>query len=255
MVTDLRNREVNGGEVKGTLEDGYELCNPAMDEKKYCLAQVDNYMHLSRRNFPHRPPFTLQLEARVSNANAVGTWGFGLWNDPFSLGFGAGGMSRLMPVPPNAAWFFYASTENHLALRDDQPGNGFHVKVFRSPLWPSILSLLGTPGLPALLLPPLARMVRRLSRSVVREASKALDPSVTDWHTYELNWQQGGVSFKIDSTQVYKTDLSPQGRLGLVIWIDNQYFRFDPQGKLGFGYLKIPQDQSLFVRNLMVLDK
>ncbi len=254
MVTDLRNREVNGGEVKGTLEDGYELCNPAMDEKKYCLAQVDNYMHLSRRNFPHHPPFTLQLEARVSNANAVGTWGFGLWNDPFSLGFGAGGMSRLMPVPPNAAWFFYASTENHLALRDDQPGNGFHVKVFRSPLWPSILSLLGTPGLPLLLLPPASRLIRRLSRAVVKEESQQLQVPNNVWHVYRLSWRDDTVSFDMDGKLVYETSLTPQGRMGLVIWIDNQYFRFDPQGKLGFGYLKIPQDQSLFVRNLKVPD-
>src|SRR3970282_1944339 len=48
----------------------------------YRLAQMDDYNQLGRRNFPHRPPFRLDLHARASQTSSPGTWGFGLWNDP-----------------------------------------------------------------------------------------------------------------------------------------------------------------------------
>lgn len=254
MLDDLRSREVNGGRVTRLDEERYQLLIPESHQARYHLAQLDDYMHLTRRQFPHKPPLSLQLEARVFPSDEVhGTWGFGFWNDPFSLGFGAGGMSRLMPVLPNAVWFFYGSEENYLSLRNDQPGAGFHVKSLRSQRLPSILSLLALPALPFLLWRTSTRCLRRLSRALVKEDSKSLEVNTGVWHTYAFEWKKERLIFWVDDREVYQTGVSPQGRMGLVIWIDNQYFRFDPQGKIGFGYLQTPTEHRLLVRNVRVV--
>jgi len=250
MINDLEKREVNGGSINAMPENGSHLRIAKMEGGVYGLAQLDDYMHLPRRKFPHQPPFRLEIEARVSGQNLPGTWGFGLWNDPFAVGFGAGGMSRLLPVAPNAAWFFYGSEENQLSLRDGLPGSGFHAKTYRSPLLPSFLSLAALPVLPLLLWPAAARLLRKLARLVVEEDTKSLDVKVKDWHTYQLDWQKDSVTFAVDRKEVFCTGLSPRGRLGLVIWIDNQYFRFDREGRIGFGFLPTTSSQALFVRNV-----
>jgi hypothetical protein len=252
MSVDLAKRLANGGRVLGSQEDGLRLFLPELPSGKYGLAQVDNYANLSRRKFPYQAPLKLRLEARISDLDLPGTWGFGFWNDPFSFGFGGGGMARLLPVLPNVAWFFYGSQENHLSLRDDQPGCGFHAKTFKSPRFPSISSLLAIPLTPLLFWPATARVIRRLAKLVVKETSTALPVSVNDWHVYELTWFPDHMVFLIDQQTVFQTAISPQGRLGLVIWIDNQYFRFDPNGNFGFGFIEVSKEQWLQLRDLSV---
>jgi hypothetical protein len=39
----------------------------------------------------------------------------------------------------------------------------------------------------------------------------------------------------VDGREFYSTPVTPRGRLGLVIWIDNQYAAFPPSGKLRAG--------------------
>lgn len=252
MIEGLEKREIHHGQVTGLPGDGFQLTLPVLTRRQYCLAQLDDYMHLPRRSFPYQPPLSLHLDAKVSGADLPGTWGFGLWNDPFSLGFIAGGVSRLLPVLPNAAWFFYASKENYLSLWDDAPASGFHVKTFRSPLIPSCLSIFALPFIPLLLWPAAAGLLRRSSRALVRESGRSLQIDVRDWHAYGLLWEVEGVSFTVDGEVVHRTELSPRGRMGLVIWIDNQYFRFDPQGKISFGSLRTDRQQSLAIRNLVL---
>lgn len=250
MGDDLHTRLAHGGRVKGSQEEGFQFSMPAVPAGQYALAQVDDYLHLPRRKFPHQPPFRLGLEARVSSLGLPGTWGFGLWNDPFSFGIGGGGMARVLPVLPNAAWFFYGSSENCLTLRDDQPGSGFHAKTYRSGRLPWLLSILAVPTLPLLLWPAAARLIRKLARYAVKEASIPLNVPVDTWHTYSLLWMEDRSVFCVDNEKVLETALSPRGRLGLVIWIDNQYFRFDPEGKIGFGFQEVAEDQWLQVRNI-----
>jgi len=253
MIKGLEKREASHGQVTGSYSDGFQLTLPEVDKQQYCLAQLDNYMRLPRRKFPYQPPIRLQLEAKVSEAGLPGTWGFGLWNDPFSLGCITGGVSRLLPVLPNAAWFFYGSKENHLSLRDDLPGMGFHVKTFRSPLVPSLFSLFALPLIPFALLPSAARLFRKSLQIPVRESGRVLEIDVTQWHLYGLTWEEKEVRFEVDESVVLRTEISPLGRMGLVIWIDNQYFRFDPQGKIKFGSLKIEPQQNLAIRRLILI--
>ncbi|MFU8826922.1 MAG: hypothetical protein ACNA70_05450 [Brevefilum sp.] len=252
MNNKLEKRQVRGGQVAGSLTEGYLLDLPPLPGGRYGLAQLDDYMHLPRRKFPHPKPLKVMLEARVSAPELPGTWGFGLWNDPFSFGFGGGGMARALPVLPNAAWFFYGSGENHLTLQEGQPGAGLQAKTFRSPLLPPLASLFALPALLFLIWPRLARMLRRLARMVVKEDAVALNVTVDAWHAYGLEWTENKVLFEVDGEVVLETPVSPLGRLGLVMWIDNQFFRFDPSGRIGFGILEVPQGGWLQVRHLVV---
>lgn len=217
----------------------------------YRLAQVDDYHHLPRARFPWKPPLRLTLEARVSSPDVPGTWGFGLWNDPFfAMGLGFGGTARRLPALPNTAWFFYASPPNHLTLRDDLPARGFLAAVFSSPRFPSPLLALGMPFLPLLLWRPAARVLRRLVRTVVREAATSLNLDVTRWHAYALEWRAEGVRFAVDGRTVLETPISPRGPLGLVLWVDNQYAALRPEGCLAFGTLAHNAPASLEVASL-----
>jgi hypothetical protein len=252
MTIKLEKRQVQGGQVTGSFAEGYMLDLPPLPRGRYSLAQLDDYMDLPRRKFPHQKPIRVSLEARVSASELPGTWGFGLWNDPFSFVFGGGGMRRALPVLPNAAWFFYGSVENHLTLREGQPGAGLQAKTFRSPLFPSIVSLFALPALPFMFWPRLARVLRRLARTVIKEDAAALTVAIDAWHAYGLEWMENTVLFDVDGEVVLETDLSPRGRLGLVMWIDNQFFRFDPLGRIGFGVLEVPQGGWLQVRGLAV---
>ena len=250
MKLDLRKRQANGGQVEGLGDKKFSFTLPPTPSGKYALAQVDDYMHLRRGQFLHHPPVSLQLEARVSGHGLPGTWGFGFWNDPFSAGFGAGGMRRVLPVLPNAAWFFYGSDPNHLSLREGSPGSGFHAKVFQSPRLPAFLSPLALPIAPFLLWPSAARILRRLARILVKEDAAAISVDVTEMHHYQLQVREQGVVFLVDHQPVFHSQLYPRGRLGLVIWIDNQYFKLTADGEFGLGFLSTSKVQVLDVQNL-----
>ncbi|MEA3325880.1 MAG: hypothetical protein U9R53_00995 [Chloroflexota bacterium] len=250
MLEVLQARELNGGKVIAGENQDWQLEIPKLPEGRYALGQIDDYVYLPRYKFPHQAPVSLQLDARVSGEDYPGTWGFGFWNDPFNFGFGAGGMPRVLPVLPNAAWFFYGSDKNYLSLREDQPAAGFHVKVFSSPLIPSFLSILAIPILPLFFWPAAVRFIRRTTKLFVKEEACSLSVRVTEWHTYRLVWHADRVKFEIDQKVVFTNRLSPKGRLGLVIWIDNQYFRFGPDGKFGFGFTETPTTQAMTFRNI-----
>ena len=46
----------------------------------------------------------------------------------------------------------------------------------------------------------------------------------------------GGVTFEVDGVTVLQTPLSPRPPLAAVIWIDNQYAAFTPQGRDRIGH-------------------
>ena len=91
------------------------------DHNRYRIAQLDNYFYCSRRNFVYTPPVSITLEARVSANDLPGTWGFGFWNDPFSLGIGIKGSGWRLPALPQAVWFFYGSAANDLSFNSQKP--------------------------------------------------------------------------------------------------------------------------------------
>jgi hypothetical protein len=74
----------------------------------------------------------------------------------------------------------------------------------------------------------------------------------TDWHRYSLTWDEKRVAFEVDHIQVFESPVSPHQPLGLVIWIDNQYASFTPDGKIGFGVLSNPEPAYLEIRELEI---
>lgn len=178
---------------------------------------------------------TLSLRARASAASLPGTWGFGLWNDPFGLGLGFGGSPWKIPALPNALWFFHAGPSNYLSLREDRPAHGFLGQVFCAPRFHPLLFIAAS----TLLFAP--RTARGLLRRVVEEDAAAIHVDVTRWHNYRLEWNPRRSAFWVDEALVLETALSPRPPLGLVLWIDNQFAAFPPDGKLRWGTLENPE--------------
>ncbi|MBI4760589.1 MAG: hypothetical protein ACOYYF_02255 [Chloroflexota bacterium] len=278
----LRPRFTPLAHVEEISSGHYRLSIPAGQADEYRLAQLDDYTQIPKRHlFPHRFGLTLSLSARTSNASLPGTWGFGLWNDPFGWSLGFGGKPFRIPALPNVAWFFGASRENYLSF-SNKPANGFLAQTFRSPKFHPLLLLAG------LALPFSRKWTRRLLSRVILEDGRALNPppaqesaeyadrisrrsplaapasavvtpqeeavrvDPAQWHRYRLEWSLKRVSFEVDEVRVFESAVSPNPPLGVVIWIDNQYAAFTPEGKIGFGVLANPEPAWLEVKELEI---
>jgi hypothetical protein len=252
LIPDLKPNQTAGSLVQANGAGNWRLEIPAGPKNRYRLAQVDDYQGLPRRSLHWKPPFRLSLQARASSETIPGTWGFGLWNNPFGMALLKGAEMLRLPALPNTAWFFFAAPPNYLSLRDNLPAQGGLAAVFRSAGPPAPILAMGIPVLPLLLWQPAARKLRKLARRFVQEDAIELTISVCEWHTYKLSWQANEVIFGIDGKNVLRTELVPQGPLGLVIWVDNQYAALPPHGKLGFGTLENPKPAWIEIRDLAV---
>jgi len=237
--------------VKETEPQHWRLNIPGGPAGVYRLAQFDDYRDLRRSDFPWEPPVTIRLQARCSAPDLPGTWGFGLWNDPFSLKLGLGGGARKFPALPQAIWFFFASPPNYLSFRDDLPAVGALAATFSSRKVSPLLLGSGAPFLPVLFLRPAARLFRRLAQSFIKQSAVHLEHDPTRWHDYEINWQNDNSIFSVDGQTALETPISPSGPLGLVVWIDNQYAALPPDGKLGWGTLE-NEDSWIEVKDLEI---
>jgi len=235
MTSALHVRQNGGGQVTECGVNGWRMEIPPGPVGVYRWAQVDDYCHLPRSRFLWQAPGGFELRARVSSNDLPGTWGFGLWNDPFNFNLGIGGSARRLPSLPNAAWFFYAGAPNYLAFRDTHPGSGFLAATFSSPLIPAVGLAPATLSLPFLAIAPFARLLRRAASTLIGEDAVLIKYDPTDWHTYRLDWTSHHARFIIDQDEILSTPVSPRGKLGLVIWIDNQFAAFLPSGKLLSG--------------------
>jgi hypothetical protein len=289
--TKLTPRHTTGAQVEEiSRENKYRLLIPAGPSNKYRLAQLDDYTKTPRSSFPLRSPLTLSLSARVSGESIPGTWGFGLWNDPFGLSLGFGGNPFRLPALPNAVWFFGASEESYLSFKDSRAernevktkralrsttpfndlksadkcastigfaknaqlsaqrevANGFLAQTFRSPRFHLSLILAG------LALPFSRKVTRRMLGKIIDEDGIRLSVDVTQWHRYKLEWSEDRVRFEVDNLQVFEPPVSPNPPLGLVIWIDNQFAAFTPEGKIGFGVLENPEPAWLEIKDLNI---
>ena len=242
-----------GARVVETGESAWRLEISPGIRNRYRVAQLDDYGSAPRRAFPWQPPFHLELHSRASDPAIPGTWGFGLWNDPFSMTLLSGAEVLRLPALPNAVWFFHATPPSYLSLRDDLPAQGWLAATFRSaPLPPSLLAL-SAPALPLLAVPPTVRWVRRQARRFVNQDATQIAVDVTLWHHYCLDWQATQVTFLVDDQVVLETAVSPLGPLGLVVWVDNQYLTFDPTGRVRFGKLPSLGPAWIEVRELLCL--
>lgn len=245
--TKLIPQEIAGGKVEQVSEingSDHRLWIPAGSAEQYRLAQLDDYAKTPRSQFPLQPPRSLSLSARASSTSIPGTWGFGFWNYPFGMSLGFGGTGWRLPTLPNAVWFFSASQENYLSFKEGKPAHGFLAQVFRSPTFHPWLIAAG------LALPFSRKWTRRLMSKVIDEDGKSLNVDVSQWHRYNLHWRTDRVTFAVDDTTLFESSVSPRSPLGLVIWIDNQYAAFTPEGKIGFGVLANPEPAWLEIKDI-----
>jgi hypothetical protein len=247
VYAQLKPRRTPNARVEEISRDSahYRLSIPSGSADTYRLAQLDDYAQFSRGQFPHRVSTSLNLSARTSSNSISGTWGFGLWNDPFGISLGFGGNPFRLPALPNAAWFFGASKQNYLSFRDDKPAQGFLAQTFRSPKFHPWLIPAG------LALPFSRKTTRRLLGKVINDDGVALSVDVTQWHRYRLDWSLKRVLFAVDDVQVFESPVSPNPPLDLVIWIDNQYAAFTPEGKIAMGILE-GKEEWLEIKDLEI---
>jgi hypothetical protein len=250
LAEDFQISTSNLGSVEA-IKDGWRLSIPSGDAGSYRLAQIDNYSGLKRSAFAGKAPLRLDLLARASSAESPGTWGFGLWNDPFALSFGFGGRQQL-PALPNAAWFFFASAENHLSFRDGVPGSGALAATFRSEAWQIGLVALASPLAPFMLWRKSAKLLRSWSSKMIKQDAIALSHKVVDWQQYSIVWEEEHVKFLIDEQIVFTSSVSPYAPLGLVIWTDNQAAAWRPDGSFSYSTLASDEPHWLEVKDVQL---
>lgn len=249
---DLSPRFTPGAQVAAQDKGGWRLQIPAGPRGRYRLAQLDDYSRLQRRDYIWRPPVHLELKARASAESLPGTWGFGFWNDPFGMALFSGAEPTHLPTLPNTAWFFIASQPNYLSLRDDLSAVGPLAATFRSSIHSAIVLAPAALALPLLVLSPTARLVRKAARRLVQQDSTGLTLKVAEWHAYSIEITPKRVVFMVDGEKVLETAVVPLGPLGLVLWIDNQYAAFRPDGKVSLGTLENPLPAWIEIRDIFL---
>lgn len=222
----------------------------------YSNAQIDDYQHLARRHFPWRAPLRLTLRARFSHPGVhesaagpklTGTAGFGFWNDPFLM------TSLRPPALPQAIWFFYAAPPSNMKLALTTPGWGWKAATLDASGWPFRLLLPTAPlAIPLMYFPPLHRRLWPLAQRTMKVSEHLIHAPMTAWHVYHLEWGEKSALFSVDGQTVLRCDTPPQGPLGLVIWIDNQFMVVTPKGQIRHGLVGKFSEQWLEVDWLAV---
>jgi hypothetical protein len=217
--------------------------------RRYSDAQIDDYQGLPRRCFAWRPPLRMTVRARFSHpaGELRGTAGFGFWNDPFMM------TGARMPTLPRAVWFFYGSPPSNMKLDLHTPGHGWKAATIDA-LRPATLVLAPLAPLAVLLMNirPLYRALWPPIRRVIRVQEAAIGANMTAWHTYAVEWGAQWASFYVDGEPVLEGAPSPQGPLGFVMWLDNQYMVATPQGRFRWGLLGVPDRQWMEVDSLVI---
>ena len=247
----LKPNQTPDARIAARPNGGWRLGIPDGAGGRYRLAQLDDYSNLKRSGFRWVEGIKFELQARVSHPYIPGTWGFGLWNDPFAMGTLTGLKGLRLPTLPQAAWFFFAAPPGYLSLRDDLPAQGWLASTFRSPTWSSFRLALGLPLLPLLIIPSVSRKIRASTSSIVRQDSRSLTVDPTEWQHYGMEWNAEHCIFMVNDEAVLETKISPVGPLGIVIWIDNQYAAWSSDGKLRYGMCENRDPAWLEIKDLL----
>ena len=224
-----------------TTASALRMSTPSVQQGQYSDAQIDDNGKRIRAAFPWKPPLRMIVRSRSSHGAATpdstsetpnmlhGTAGFGLWNYPFSV---RGDILML----PESIWFFYASPPSNMALIPGIPGWGWKAQVVHSIRAEALAAVIPTAvttlwGRVTGNTQSASRWMQRLSG-----ASEALLPvTMTDWHTYSLEWRESAATFWVDDALVLRVPQPPTRPLGFVAWLDNQYAVATPRGVFRFG--------------------
>jgi len=238
-----------GSGVLQLTEHTLKFVNRHSSARRYSNAQIDDYQGLPRRKFLWQPPLTLTVRARFSHpaGELRGTAGFGFWNDPFLM------TGWRMPALPRAVWFFYASPPSKLPLALGVPDFGWKAATIDAACWQfAALMPLAPIAVPLMNIPALYRRWWRVGQQAAHICETVIAPPMTDWHTYSIRWQPDTVHFSVDDQIVLNTDFSPRGRLGFVMWLDNQYLVATPWGRFCWGLLETSAEQWMEAGQLKI---
>jgi hypothetical protein len=224
---------------------GHEFCNSCV----YSNAQFDDYRLLSRRRFLWSAPLRLEIRARFSHSadHLIGTAGFGFWNDPFMF------LGARTPALPRAIWFFFGSRPSDIALAHGVPGCGWKAATIdaqRAQFY--ILAPTVPIAVPLMHIEYIYQRLWPIAQSAIAVAEAEISVDMTAWHTYVLAWNDQSAEFYVDGDCVLESDQSPNGRLGLVVWMDNQYLVVTPRGKLRHGLLATTTRQWMEIGHIHI---
>jgi hypothetical protein len=237
------NQVSQGAASVTEIAPGHWVLSIAADGSGYANAQLDDYHLLPRADYPWRAPLRMSVQARISG-DCHGTYGFGLWNASYSP------LANARPTVPATAWFFgNGSGDVGWGMGSNPTGfkaatletRRWHVLLL-APLAPILYALLFIPRLYEHLWPWLCQCVRLHERMLSHD---------TAWHTYMLEWRSDGVIWSVDGVEVSRTPYAPNGRLGMCIWVDNQWLVAGP--RRGFGWGVLQSTTTLEVKDLEVI--
>ena len=98
------------------------------------------------------------------------------------------------------------------------------------------------------------KKTREWMGKIVEEDGVRLGVDVTEWHGYRFEWSPRRSAFWVDNVLVLETSVSPHPPLGMVIWIDNQFAAWHPNGEVGFGVLE-NEESWLEVEDVVLSEK
>jgi hypothetical protein len=251
-MNNFRYLEINGGRVQ---EEGIIKLWIPNGRFHYTDAQIDDYgrsaatTFFPRRHFPWRAGSYMKVTARFSHSvdTMLGTAGFGFWNAPFA------DPSLKWPTLPEATWFFFGSEPTDLPLAPTGSGQGWFAGTLNTR---SFRAKMLIPFAPFVVLGNQSIRFRNRVWPFVQNhlgiSYRQLPDLLTEWHTYELFWQDNGCCFIVDGESILETIFSPTGPLGFVCWVDNQYMVVRENGRFQAGILSIPQPQWMEISTLEV---
>lgn len=239
-MTEFRWVEQGHGTVRCD-ENRWTLTLPSNDNATYTNAMLTSYN--SRTDFDIDAPTCLELTAHMEGL-IQGTAGFGFWNHPYGAGIHL----------PRAVWFFFSSSHSNMPLAIDVPGSGFKAAVFDAQrgLFYALLPF-APAGVMLMRIPKIYKMLWPIGQRAIGVDECALDTSLLAApRRYKIDWGKERVEFMIDGAVVFTTRRVPQGKLGFVAWIDNQYAVVTPQGKFKFGVVGTQGFQRLIVEDISI---
>lgn len=225
------NRVAQGSASVSEIAPGHWRLQVTGTATHYSNAQLDDYHHLPRKEYPWHPPVRLSLWAKVPIAHR-GTWGFGWWNAPYSP------LTSAMPARPASAWFFGNGKGNTAWTPQSQP-TGFKAATLETRTWQSLIIAPFTPLI--LLVNRMPRIYRWLWQRLMPRLHLAETMIVmpdAHWHHYQIDWRVDSVTWSIDDVVVAHAPVAPCKSLGLCIWIDNQWLTATPDGQFGWGLVE-----------------
>ncbi len=240
-----RVMQASGGRLV-VMPDALRFVVAGVTTRRYANAQIDDYTGLPRERFPWRPPLRMTVVARIGTPIA-GTAGFGFWNAPISP------LGKVLPVLPAAVWFFYASAPSDMPLARGVPGSGWKVATIDAT---TRQAWAWAPAAPLVVLmnrlPLLYRMVWPRVQRALAVSEAAIAPPDAMFREYTLEWFNGGARFFVEGQLVHEAMCAPQGPLGFVAWVDNQWLIATPDGRFGWGVHTVTGAQWMDVARVRI---